>query len=307
MLLGQEGGELDLKDKKTQTKTLIIDCNSLAYKFVYNMTELEFKKSKTNVIFGFLGQLRILAERFNTCKFIFCWDSRQSYRKLAYPEYKRRPIDPSKKEIIEQAYVQFDLLYEKILPSLGFKNVFRQSGYEADDLMAWVAARFPDYYIIVSKDEDMLQLLYEDKYKSVEIYNLDKFIKALDFMHKYGLEPRKWADVKSIAGCSSDNVKGIPGVGKESAIKYLNGVLKEGKVKAKIESEEGKRIIQECFDLVVLPYNGDRPIEMELAEDEKFYSLDFMDAFKEFGCASFVQKENFDKWRIAFNLIRGRE
>jgi len=44
------------------------------------------------------------------------------------------------------------------LPQMGFRNVYHQTGYEADDLIAWCVARFPDEYIIVSKDNDLFIL-----------------------------------------------------------------------------------------------------------------------------------------------------
>jgi DNA polymerase-1 len=287
----------------------MIDSNGMAYRTVYNLDTLHSGGNKTGVIFGFLSQLLSIAEKFGTNQFIFIWDSRQSFRKMDYPGYKKRDHDPEKQELIEQAHTQFDLLRKEILPAMGFKNVFMQSGYEADDLIAWVVARQPDEYTIVTGDDDLLQLLWDDKYCPVQIYNLSKkkIITADYFTNKYGLRPIDWIEVKAIGGCTSDKVKGIPGVGPESAIKYLHKSLKDGSIKNKIESEEGKRLKEECRNLVALPYNGDRPIVVpEIIEDE-LWSLDFIDMFKKWGCNSFVSPENFDRWRKAFNLQTGRK
>jgi len=286
---------------------LVIDCNGLAYKSVYAMSELSFKKNPTGVIYGFLEQIYLLAEKFNTNQFVFCWDSRRSYRKLDCKTYKNRKIDEDKTDIIKKAHEQFFEMRKNVLPQMGFRNVYHQTGYEADDLIAWCVARFPDEYIIVSKDNDLLQLLSANKYAPVSIYNFSHIITANDFTKKYGLEPYQWATVKSLAGCTSDTVQGIPGIGTETAVKYLNNVLKDGKAKQKIESEEGKRIMKETFNLVALPYAGDEQINIKDPVNDEFYSLDFMDVFKEYGFNSFLIDEKFDKWRKVFQLNKGRK
>lgn len=293
-----------MKEKKKFR--LVIDCHGLAYKSVYSMSELSFKKYPTGVIYGFLEQIRLLAEKFETNQFVFCWDSRHSYRKLDEPSYKNRPIDKDKLHIIKKAREQFDLMYKEVLPKMGFKNNYRQAGYEADDLIAWIVARFPDYHLIVSKDGDMLQLLTNYYHSSVSIYNFKKIITADDFQKKYGFEPYKWSFVKGLAGCSSDTVKGIPGIGEATAIKFINKVLKDGRAKAKIKSEEGRQIFRDTLPLVSLPYNGDVDINIKPVEEDVLYSLDFMDVFTEFGFNSFLNDENFSKWKKAFQLQKGR-
>jgi DNA polymerase-1 len=285
---------------------LIIDCNGLAYRSVYAMSELSFKKHPTGVIYGFLEQIYQLANKFQTNQFVFCWDSRRSYRRLDCDTYKQRPIDPKKKEIIDKAHQQFKELYKNVLPDLGFQNNYRQSGYEADDLIAWCTMRFPDHYIIVSRDNDLLQLLVEDRHCSVSTYDYDKVFTAKDFITKYGIEPQLWAWVKGYAGCASDTVAGIPGIGKGTAVKYLNNVLKDGVAKSKIESKEGKEIFKKTFNLVALPYAGDEPISMKEPIADVLFSLDFMDVFKKYGLNSFLIDKNFDKWKEAFGLQKGR-
>ena len=285
---------------------LVVDCNSLAYRVVYNMSEMTHGKTKTGVIFGFLSQLRNLAEKFDANQFVFCWDSRQSYRKLIDPEYKNRVKPEKDKKLLEEAYVQFDLLRDEILLNMGFVNVFMQSGYEADDLVAWTVARHPENTMIVTGDEDLLQLLWDDRFCPIHIYDLfkKKVITEKDFRAKYGISPYQWAWVKAMGGCDGDNVKGIPGVGIDSAVKYLNKVLKDGKIKQKIESKEGLQMAKDCMELVALPFNGDRPIDIKEIVEDKLYSLDFMDAFHQYGCSSFIN--DFDKWRRVFKLISGR-
>jgi DNA polymerase-1 len=290
---------------------LIVDCNGLGYRYLFGLSDLSHGVSKTGVIFGFLSSLLELAEKFKTDQFVFCWDSRQSYRKLIEPGYKNRPVDPEKKELVESGLNQFALLRKEILPAMGFRNIFMQTGYEADDLIAWTINRCPDSYMIVTGDSDLLQLLREHHLYPVRIWNFrtKAIISVIDFRNKYGLEPWQWSRVKAIGGCQTDDVPGISGVAEKTAIQYLNGSLKEGKIKARIESEEGKATIARCWNLVALPFAGDRPITItgeSMVDNEKFYSLDFMDVFRQYGMGSFSEHSAFEKWRKCFNLLPGR-
>lgn len=287
---------------------LIIDCHSLCYRSLYSIPELNFKNNPTSIIFGFLKQLFVLSDKFNTNQFLFAWDSRKSFRKEACSTYKRRENNPDKKAMIDLAKKQFNKLRQDVLPVMGFKNIYIQPGYEADDIIASLVYRYPDEYTIISKDEDLYQLLNNGRKTFAQIYNFDKVITENDFRNMYyGINPIKWANVKGLAGCDSDTVDGIPGIGIETALKYITGNLKEGKAKDKIESEEGKRIYEECFKLVSLPYLGQISFELENPVEDKFYSLDFIDTFKQYGCCSFLDDDNFQKWTERFKLQKGRK
>ena len=288
---------------------IIIDCHGLGYRSLYSMGSLSHQSKKTGVIFGFLSEIIKLAEKFDTNQFIFCWDSRHSYRKEIEPEYKahRGDMPELQKVEIAQAHIQFDLLRNEILPAMGFKNIFLQSGYEADDLIAWITYRCPNDYLIVTGDNDLFQLLKE-KPPSVRIYNLreKKVFTENDFMAKYGIKTSNWAEVKAIGGCTSDNIRGIPGVGPESAIKYINGALKDGAVKSKIESLAGLATIEHGLNLTFLPLNGDRSINIiedrnEFYKEETFSAVNFLSIFRKYGLNSF----NIDYWRKHFKLIEG--
>ncbi|OQC56468.1 MAG: hypothetical protein BWX51_02111 [Bacteroidetes bacterium ADurb.Bin012] len=65
--------------------------------------------------------------------------------------------------------------------------------------------------------------------------------------------------------------------------------------------------MKETFNLVALPYAGDEQINIKDPVNDEFYSLDFMDVFKEYGFNSFLIDEKFDKWRKVFQLNKGRK
>jgi len=282
-------------------KQLIIDCNNLCYSSFYTFGDLSHLEKKTGVVFGFIQKVFSLAKKFETNKFIFCWDSKKSYRKLIYPEYKaNRRLDLSEQEKIDLnlAFNQFTELRVKTLPAMGFNGTnFLCVGYEADDLIAEIVDKNQDKEnIIVSTDQDFYQLLdrasiYNHKTKRMFLQN--------DFVDKYGITPNLWAKVKAIAGCSSDNVKGIEGVGELKAIKYLQNILPNGKIKDRIESKEGQKIIERNRILVSLPYKGRKKLKVELLKNSLKKEM-FINVFVDYNFLSLLKKEAIESWNKVF-------
>ena len=282
--------------------TLIIDSNYVAYcaKLV-DTSGFIYRGSPTNVIFGFLRTLLVTARRFETNKFIFCWDSKNLLRKKDYPEYKANRHQYKTEEKIQQdkiAYKQFDELRTRILPDLGFKRIYYKEGYESDDLIANIVMNGTDKYIIVSNDKDMYQLLdYSPVY---EITHKTTMTKTL-FERKYGIEPKQWAELLAIKGCDTDNVKGVFGAGEVKVVQYLKGQLnKKFKTYQDIVSPEGQAVIDRNRLLVTLPYPG-----LNFADsvpNELLYQSDFLGVFKRYGMQSYI--DNIDNWTKVLNLIK---
>lgn len=284
---------------------VLVDCSCLAYKALFTTGDLSQDQKRVGVVFGFLKQILTIAKKFETNRFIFTWDSRNSYRKLYYPQYKSsRRTNLTEQQIIDMqdAFRQFDEIREILLPMMGFNNIYQQSGYEADDLIAHIAMRLPDETIIASTDNDLLQLIHKDRFCPVSLYNFKGVTDENEFRKAwYGLDPIKWAVVKAIAGCGSDEVEGISGVGEMSAAKYLAGVLPDGKMKDRIESNEGKAIARRNMPLVALPYSqGLKPIKIfGLMNDD--ISVDrFRDIFGQYGFRSLLKDEEVERWTKIF-------
>ena len=280
--------------------TLIIDCNNMAYRALHTTGTLD-----NGIVYGFLKQILTFAREFKSNRFIFCWDSKMSYRKDVEPTYKLRP--PKSEEQIEElteAFAQFKQLRREILPSLGFKNIFCQPKYEADDLIAHVVQRFPADYIIISGDEDLYQLLTTHKKYEVKIYQPIKkrIVTYDDFVQEYKITPSEWAKVKALGGCSSDHVIGIEGVGEKTAIKYLRNELNPGKVYDRIEDQK-KEMTRRNYPLVCLPFAGDRPINITEIKYEELMVGDFMDTFQRLEFISLLSEEAFSDWEEAFQLL----
>jgi 5'-3' exonuclease len=241
------------------TPLIVIDVSNLCHRAWHALAGRgDMPSSPKDVIYSFLLTLGRLQRNFATDRFAFCFDHTVSERRKIFPEYKQK-----RKELAIAEARQRGILNEQIralgkvhLPALGFSNIFRARGMESDDLMAAIArSRKQDEIILVTSDNDMLQCLR----KNVSIYSPStrKLITPDTFMETYGIYPKQWADVKSMAGCQTDGVPGLLGVGELSALKYLRGELKKTAPQYYwITCEKGQKQIEGCLRLVKLPFVG---------------------------------------------------
>lgn len=278
---------------------IIVDCNASCHKAKHTLGELTSETMHVGVIFGFLLQMLKLAKTEKSNTFAFCWDSSQSLRQKEFPAYKegRRTIKteatPEEKEINSAAYAQFDLLYNEILPRIGFKNNFKFKGYEGDDLIASIVDRsdIDQPIVIISGDEDMLQCLMN----GVEIFTGKRRITEKSFIEEYGISPHQWATVKAIAGCKTDEVPGIKGVGNATAIKYIQHKINiKTKAFSNITCPEGQFIIARNKPLVTLPFRNCPEIDM--VPDELDFDA-FMDVCKELNFQSILNRDSLQRWK----------
>jgi DNA polymerase I len=280
------------------TPTLIIDCHAICHAVKHTIGDLSHEEQKVGIIFGFLKQILSLSKRFETNQFLFCWDSKRSLRKEMYPSYKTRPKISQEDYAFEKfAYSQFAELRMKTIPKFGFKNSFIQTGLEADDIIAIITLTYEKDFVIVSGDQDLYQLLSPN----VRMFSTKtKKITTVDsFKDDWNVTPQQWAMVKQIAGCTSDTVEGIAGVGNKTAVKYLNNVLGK-KTKAFNNIIQDRMVIQRNEALVKLPFKGTKLPQLQ--ENELFHVADFIELTDWYGFRSFQQIELLNSWITNFNM-----
>lgn len=244
---------------------LLIDADYIAHRARYSMGELTWKGAATGVIYGFLTTIVQLEERFDTNRIVFCFDSHASERKKIYPAYKanrkhNQPLTEKEEEFEREFRQQVLKLRKEYLPEIGFRNVFWQSGYESDDLMASICQEFSSRprqssVVIVTADQDLFQCIRGN----VSVFNPQKQENmTLQRFHKqYGIKPQDWVYVKVLAGCSSDNIPGVPGIGEITALRYMKGDLPESsKAFSKIRSWIKTKNAYLTASLVELPFPG---------------------------------------------------
>jgi DNA polymerase-1 len=268
--------------------TMIVDSNFLCYRAKLTVGNLEYNGVSTGIMFGFFKQLLKAAQEVQPDRIVFTWDSKKSKRKKllsTYKEKRRENQTEEEKQEWEEAFKQFHQLRKEILPSIGFHCNYIQTGVESDDLIAQYVLDSEDNIIhIVTADDDLLQLL-----DNAYIYNpaKNKQMSRREFVRKKEIEPSQWAEVKQIAGCKSDNVPGVEGVGEQTAIQYLLGRLKRSSKKYQkiIDSQE---LIQFNERLVKLPFEDTKPLK---SKHNEFNMREFLYVCREFGLNSF-RKDN---------------
>ncbi len=280
---------------------IIVDSNQLCHFYSYNYG-FSHKGRQVGIVFGFMRSLLSLSKMFSTNRFIFCWDSRKSLRKIEFPGYKKRKEKSDEEKIrFLEVFKQMGELREQVLPRFGFKNNFLSCGYEADDLIAQICQdRLDEEIVVISNDNDLFQILSNNHI----MYDIKKKARYThkDFTKEYGILPMQWVDVKGLAGCIGDKVPGVPGVGVKTAIRYIEGTLPE-------KSNAFREIVRANNDgtvvntrlLVELPYSGLEPFYLE--EAEVFGARDFLDICDEFGFRSFERDEQ--AWRQQFDMRTG--
>ena len=225
-----------------------------------------------------MNSLGSLADLFDTDHFIFCWDSRKNKRRQIYKDYKRkryeeRTADEQFKD--EETKRQITLLRSRVLPTIGFKNSFVCTGYEADDVIAQICVQYHDHeMVIVSTDKDLFQCLTP----TICMYRMlpsgkTELLTNWDFIRKWEISPEEWADVLAIAGDTSDNIEGVAGVGQITACKFMKGELGK-QTKAYFNIMNSEEMINRNKMLTRLPMEG--IAEYTISTDEQLSLAGFI-------------------------------
>lgn len=237
---------------------LVLDCNYLCYRSHFAMRKIYHDGDPTGATFGFFRDIVDLRDRFDTQNFVFCFDHGCGKRKELLSTYKESRESKSAIELEERAVIQKQIqdLRTKHLHRLGFKNVISQPGYEADDMIASIvrySLSDEDDAVIISSDKDLLQLL---DCRTI-IYNpgAKKLTNAKSFREEWGIDPTIWADIKAFAGCATDDIPGIDGVGEKTAVKWFLSQLTPGTKKYEAMSQ-GLDVYNRNIKLTRLPFPG---------------------------------------------------
>ncbi len=204
----------------------LIDGSGYIFRAYYALPPLTRKSDglPTGAVSGFCSMLFKLLEDSKSNQnlqkpthFAVIFDSaRKTFRNEIYSDYKA-----NRSEAPDDLAPQFEYIRKSVLafnlPSVDLPN------YEADDLIATYVDQILKKgakVTIVSSDKDLMQL-YK---KGVRIFDpmKNKFITDEDVIKKFGVDASKVIDVQSLAGDSSDNVPGVPGIGVKTAAELIN-------------------------------------------------------------------------------------
>lgn len=202
------------------SKILLIDGNLLLFRSFY--ASYSFNKNANNLpthLF-FTSIFEVIRQEKPSYIFVAFDAHAKTKRHEIYNEYKSGRISPPP-EIYNQKKIITKLLEQAKI------KWFEKPGDEADDLIATLCTKYCDKnrIIIFSEDKDLYQLidtnieiLIKDKQKKNTYKKLDNN----NFFNELNFYPNQVVDFKAIAGDSSDNLKGIKGIGNKTAIELLN-------------------------------------------------------------------------------------
>ena len=203
----------------------LIDGSGYIFRAYYALPPLSRKSDglPTGAVSGFCSMLFKLLEDSRSddseekpTHFAVIFDSaRKNFRNQIYKDYKA-----NRSEAPEDLAPQFEYIRKSVkafnLPSIELLN------YEADDLIATYAKQITKLgakVTVISSDKDLMQLVSKD----IRLYDpmKSKVIGEKEVLEKFGVKPSQVIDVQSLAGDSSDNIPGVPGIGIKTAAELI--------------------------------------------------------------------------------------
>ena len=204
----------------------LVDGSGYIFRAYYALPPLSRKSDglPTGAVSGFSSMLFKLLEDSRSddsnnkpTHFAVIFDSaRKNFRNEIYKDYKA-----NRSEAPDDLAPQFEYI-RKAVEAFNVPSI-EQINYEADDLIATYSKQIINAgakVTIISSDKDLMQLVS----KNIRLYDpmKSKVIGEKEVHEKFGVKPTKVIDVQSLAGDSSDNIPGVPGIGVKTAAELIN-------------------------------------------------------------------------------------
>lgn len=286
-------------------KLVMYDTSWMGYRSIFSIgSAVKFKDEPTSVIYGLLDQVRTIAldRRVRSNNVGMFFDSPRSFRREKFPFYKNKPGTKTPEELEQRRVMheQLNRLHYEILPACGFP-CYSQEGLESDDLMAQVAQQNIES-VIITADEDLLQCITDQThwFNPSNKGGYGSYYDTADMIRDKAIGPNDWAYVKCLAGCDSDNVPGIKGVGEKTAIAYIWKMLNPGVKLDSINSAAGLLTVDRNIELVTLPHKYTKPVRVVTPsyKDSVFFGW-----CEKLGFRSFLEGSQHRDW---CNFFSGR-
>lgn len=284
-----------------QDKLVLIDGNSLINRAFYALPLLLNSDGEySNAVYGFCNTIIKLMEQEKPKYIAVAFDmGKPTFRHLMYADYKA-----GRKGMPEELASQMPIL-KKVLQSMNIKFVEKE-GIEADDIIGTIAKRYDIETIIVSGDRDLFQLVDDTTTVWFTKKGVTETIKVTpqNIKEVYGVSANQVADLKAIMGDSSDNIKGVAGIGEKGAKDlinqygsldniYLNIDNLKGKQKEKLELGKDSAYLSKTLATINTTVN----IEAELDDLQYNYPFNIQtyNLFKKYEFYSLLKKPIFDQ------------
>ena len=218
-------------------RVYLVDGSSYIYRAYFAIRHLSNSKGEaTNAVYGFTNMLLTLLRDEHPDLVAVIFDTKApTFRKDLYPEYKaNRAAMPE--DLTPQIPLIKDVVRAFNLPALELP------GYEADDIIATLARRYAESghdVTVVTGDKDLMQIVNE------RIQLLDtmkgKVTRRDEVIARFGVPPEQVLEVLGLAGDSSDNIPGVPGIGEKTASQLIQDFGSIANLLDNIDQVKGKK------------------------------------------------------------------
>lgn len=222
---------------KANRRLFLLDASSYLFRAYFAIGHLSNAKGiPTNATYGFVQMLMRLIKEEQPTHFVAVWDRPEpTFRKQEYQEYKAQ-----REEIPADLPEQIDWI-KKILQAMHIP-ILEKAGFEADDIIGTIAKDLEkkDYeIIIVTGDKDLMQLV-NDRIILLDTMK-NKWTRRDGVLERFGVTPEQVVDVLGLAGDSSDNIPGVPGIGGKTAAALIQQYGSIENLYLKLDELKGKR------------------------------------------------------------------
>ncbi len=194
----------------------LIDGSSYIYRAFYAVRGLANSRGfPTGAVYGFVGMLRKVVNDIRPDYLLVAYDAKgPTFRHELFADYKaHRPEMPDdlKPQIAK---------IKEVVSAYNIKSL-EMAGFEADDIIAQIVKTLPPDVtaVIVTGDKDLGQLV-SDRVTLLDTMK-DRVTDEAAVREKYGTDPAGLAEVFGLAGDSSDNIPGVPGIGEKGAVELI--------------------------------------------------------------------------------------
>jgi ribonuclease HI len=196
----------------------LLDGSSYIYRAYYGIRDVATADGMpTNAVFGFTRMLLGLLQEHQPDYLAVVFDRprEETFRREIYPAYKAHR-DAMPEDLPPQISIIRQILQALQIPAL------EAPGFEADDVIATLARRYAAEGIevtVVTGDKDLMQIV-DDRISLLDTMK-DSRSGPQEVLERFGVPPELVADVLGLAGDTSDNIPGVPGIGEKTAAELI--------------------------------------------------------------------------------------
>ncbi len=217
-------------------RLILIDGSSYIYRAYYAIRHLSNAQGMaTNAIFGFTNMLLKVMRELQPDHLAVIFDSKgPTFRKDIYPEYKANRAAMPEDLVPQIPYIK------KVVEGFNLPAI-EKPGFEADDIIATLAREFAAQGMdvtVVTGDKDLMQVV-SDRVRLLDTMK-DKVYGPAEVAERFG-GADKVVEVQALAGDSSDNIPGVPGIGEKTAKALIDEFGDLENLLANLDQVKGKR------------------------------------------------------------------